>query len=45
MVVSLVPARKVMDLAFADACQVLVSQLSHCSPGKQPGAGVKFLLA
>lgn len=39
MVGSLVPARKVMDLAFADACQVLVSQLSHCPPAssQEPG--------
>lgn len=29
---SLVPARKIVDTALADACQFLVSQLSHCPP-------------
>lgn len=39
MVGRLVPARKVWDLALADACQVLVSQLSHCplATSQEPG--------
>lgn len=36
---SLVPARKIVDTALADACQFLVSQLSHCPPAgsQEPG--------
>lgn len=36
---SLVPARKIVDIALADACQFLVSQLSHCPPAgsQEPG--------
>lgn len=35
----LVPARKIVDIVLADACQFLVSQLSHCPPAgsQEPG--------
>lgn len=41
---SLVPARKIVDIAFVDACQFLVSQLSHC-PRQAARSRMNLLLA